>query len=172
MLFLCFCGFIYLLSIYRSKVCNIKIQEKVSTPSCHPPIPEIIPVSLPSKIEVQDGNFYSNVYNYIEEVEGSMNFPSDLEEVNNISNVEFIQENFRPYFVEEHQPNLFVAQLPNNCQIEILKFDMQTKIIFREFNSQFSFNFKDPFNFVNDMNMEKFTKKILDYGRAVLRYNS
>jgi hypothetical protein len=44
---------------------------------------------------------------------------------------------------------------------------MQTKILFREINSQFSFYGKDPFSFVNDINMKKFCKKVLDYGEPI-----
>jgi hypothetical protein len=107
------------------------------------------------------------VDNYIQETEDTIEYPSDPNAVTEINNNIFIQENFRPYFAETHDPNQFLAQLPINSSTEVLKFDMQTKIIFREINSQFSFYGKDPFNFINNVNMKKLCKKVLDYGDRI-----
>jgi hypothetical protein len=63
-------------------------------------------------------------------VEGSIDLPWDIEEHNN----DFIQENFNSYYIQIHQPNFFISQLPNNCETENFKFDMQNNIIFREHN--------------------------------------
>jgi hypothetical protein len=79
---------------------NTKSNKRSTSPSppCHSFSYESIPVTFPSKIEVQENNTYDPVNNFVKE-EDTIEFPADFDQATEESNNIFIQENFISSFI-------------------------------------------------------------------------